>query len=336
MKLFAVTATLATAVPWYQKYQPYRYQRVDRPDFPGPGHINEQGGYWADQPSVQSNSYQQPGQPSMPQPPHSTQAPQRDHQIHIPDPPKCCTELKFNAPNGDTVILRQSGFHDDKALYEGVHNGMKQVLWWEFHDAGNSNMIPQAIPGEWHIGTAIGDRALSSFTTTGLRYCPDAQENGSSQANDWDFRCNGNPIPPPPRVLTCEKSNESVHNRRGIWLTQGDQKTCHMQNLMNILVQDQFTQLKAFHPESLKGDVNKFYSDALNAWGSLMGNWPNQCGSTVLTNWNQWSQQWEKLPGYTDQCDVVCEKIDNLNSPADFAAVLEQFVTVAMQSFTDG
>ena len=39
----------------YQKYQPYRYQRVDRPDFPGPGHISEQGGYWTDQPSVTSN-----------------------------------------------------------------------------------------------------------------------------------------------------------------------------------------------------------------------------------------------------------------------------------------
>ena len=75
MKLFAIAATTAgvNAGTVFDKYQPYRYQRVGPSDFPGPGHINEQGGYWADQPTVQSNSYVQPGQPGLPQPGHGPQ-----------------------------------------------------------------------------------------------------------------------------------------------------------------------------------------------------------------------------------------------------------------------
>ena len=101
-------------------------------------------------------------------------------------------------------------------------------------------------------------------------------------------------------------------------------------------MEPQFSQLKWFYPDSISGDVDKFYTDGLNAYRSLIDNWPDKCGSKIITHRNKWTNVLENKWGWTDKCDAVCAKIDNLSSPADFGEVLASFVTVALDSFTNG
>ena len=81
MKLFAIAATTATG-----------YRVIT----PAPGFINEQGGYWADQPSypqAPQNSYQRP-------------------QVYQPrfQKPQCCGSYEYTLSSGEKVwMVRQNG-----------------------------------------------------------------------------------------------------------------------------------------------------------------------------------------------------------------------------------
>ena len=79
MKLFALAATSAVdARSWSLVVTP------------SPGFVNEQGGYWADQPT-------------------HPQAPQWHQQVHQPyvQKPQCCEGYTWISPSGDYIWMRK-------------------------------------------------------------------------------------------------------------------------------------------------------------------------------------------------------------------------------------
>ena len=155
MKLFALAATTVVTG-----------RRVQQP---APGFINEQGGYWADQTSDQSQHYQQAPQPNY----------QQQHQQQQQQKPQCADGYFFTAPGApEAVFMEKVGENDEKPMYAGWFEGGEKVLYWAWDRKSNpTNAIVQAVPGNWYFGSSVGDvNAIASSTTHGLRYCPTDQE----------------------------------------------------------------------------------------------------------------------------------------------------------------
>ena len=108
MKLFALAAATAVdANPW-----PIRVMT------PAPGIVNEQGGYWADQPT-------------------HPQAPQINKQVHQPyvQKPQCCEGYTWISPSGDSLWMRKSGEHHSKPYYTATDkSGAPLVLLLKFYN----------------------------------------------------------------------------------------------------------------------------------------------------------------------------------------------------------
>ena len=152
MKLFAVAVTTAVTA-----------RRVDSP---APGFVNEQGGYWADQTSDQSQHYPQPPQPSF--------------QGQQGQKPQCAEGYNFKPPGKlEAVFMEKVGENDEKPFYSGWFDGEEKFLYWAWDRQSNpTNAVVQAVPGNWFFGSTVGDvvNAISSSTTYGLRHCPTDQQ----------------------------------------------------------------------------------------------------------------------------------------------------------------
>ena len=154
MKLFASSVIASTAAMGQYNY---RFAgRVTNPD----GFVNEQGGFWADQPSDQS------------QQPQQRQWPQGDQS------PQCCNGYFWTGPTGERVWMSHSGIFEHKPYYTGkLANGNEKVLYWAF-DTVQRSWDP--VPGHWYFGDQIGSKmGTKSAPSTTLRYCP------TDQINNW-------------------------------------------------------------------------------------------------------------------------------------------------------
>ena len=185
MKLFALAAATAVdASPW-----PIRVMT------PAPGIVNEQGGYWADQ-------------PTHPQAPQWNQ--QQSHQVHIPyvQKPQCCEGYTWISPTGDYVWMRKSGEHHDKPYYTATDkSGAPLVLFWKFY---NSPAPLFAKTGHWYLGSTLGDDKVGVITTSqqsrALRYCPQDYQSKPYTGN-MNFECGQGPpqsTQPPPVRQCCD------------------------------------------------------------------------------------------------------------------------------------
>ena len=178
MKLFALAAT--TAVTARDRWAVPR--RVNKP---APGYVNEQGGYWADQPTQQSNQYRQPPQPSF-------------------QKPQCCQGYYK-----DGVFMEQFGENDMKPIYKGEFNGNDMYLFWHFEEVQDNRPF-MAVPGAWYFGTDFNDPSMATAAGTidshALRYCPQDQIN--IWPNGERFECGQAPQatqpPHPPQHDCCE------------------------------------------------------------------------------------------------------------------------------------
>ena len=160
MKLFAFVASTAVTS-----------RRVQEP---APGFVNEQGGYWADQPT-------------------HPQAPQESFQVHKPNvqKPQCCEGYTWISSTNDPVWLSKSGEHHDKPVYKGRdESGVERVLFWAFDNTAGSPPV-YALSGHWYLSSSIDDRATAiteSQESYGLRYCPQDYQS-IPYTNDMDFKC---------------------------------------------------------------------------------------------------------------------------------------------------
>ena len=182
MKLFALAATTVTA----------RSSRTPgRVTDPAPGFINEQGGYWADQPT----------HPQAPQPDYQAR------QIHYQQPqkPQCCQGYYWTSPTNEQVWLEKSGEWDSKPFYKGWDNkGVERVLFWGLDDVSFSPVV-EAIPGHWYFSTSVGDMdnaITESRESYGLRYCPQDYQS-QPFTNDMNFSCGQAPQRQHPNPTQC-------------------------------------------------------------------------------------------------------------------------------------
>ena len=167
MKLFALAATTAVnARSWSRVQQP------------APGFVNEQGGYWADQPT-------------------HPQAPQPNYQVHQPyvQKPQCCEGYTWLSATNEPVWLRKSGEHHDKPYYKGTdESGVERVLFWAFDNTMGSPPV-YALSGRWYLSSSIEDidgAETVSQESYGLRRCPTHHES-KPFTNNMDFRCDQQP-----------------------------------------------------------------------------------------------------------------------------------------------
>ena len=166
MKLFALAATTAVdARSW---------QRVVTP---APGFVNEQGGYWADQPT-------------------HPQAPQWNQQRHQPyvQKPQCCEGYTWISPSGDYIWMRKSGELHSKPFYTATNStGAPLVLFWGVENVGNAP--PYAIPGNWYLSSSLNVKTTAitvSKQSHGLRYCPQDYQSKPYTGN-MNFECGQGP-----------------------------------------------------------------------------------------------------------------------------------------------
>lgn len=167
MKLFALAAaTAVNASPW-----PIRVMT------PAPGIINEQGGYWADQPT-------------------HPQAPQINKQVHRPyvQKPQCCEGYTWTSPSGDKLWMRKSGEHQSRPYYTATDNGVDYFLYY-------ATISPFAPPygqdGYWYLSEkpptyAPTDIVTKSKEILGMRYCPQDYQSKPFEA-DHHFECGQGP-----------------------------------------------------------------------------------------------------------------------------------------------
>ena len=195
MKLFALAATTAvTARSW------------SRVDTPAPGFVNEQGGYWADQPT-------------------HPQAPQVNYQVHQPyvQKPQCCEGYTWLSPTNEPLWMRKSGEHHDKPYYTATDSsGVTQVLFWKFID-GMGNAPVYAIPGRWYLSSSLGvttGAETMSRETLGLQRCPENYQSRPYTAN-MDFRCDQQPPQrhqPRPGRQCCEWYEWTTTANNIVWM----------------------------------------------------------------------------------------------------------------------
>ena len=168
MKLFAIAAATVSA----------RSSRTPgRVTDPAPGYVNEQGGYWADQPT----------HPQAPQPNYQM------HQINYqpPQPPQCCAGYYWTSSTNEQVWLEKSGEYQQKPYYKGSDSqGVERVLFWKFDPVPYSPVV-EALDGHWYFSTDLGDTdsaITESRETSGIRHCPEAYQSQPFTGNN-DFRC---------------------------------------------------------------------------------------------------------------------------------------------------
>jgi len=199
MKLFAIAATAASGMGVQQHQQQHQQQQhvrsssmyphrfEGRVTVPAPGWVNEQGGYWADQNSIQSHHYQQPQQ---------QQWPQQDQK------PQCCQGYYWTSPTGESVWMGNVGEYDMKPIYKGEDSsGNVKFLYWEFE---KNSFTPTwtPTPGHWYLGDHMfASGAIKSAPSYTARYCP------HDQINRWDqsvqLRCGQQPQQHQPQQRQC-------------------------------------------------------------------------------------------------------------------------------------
>ena len=170
MKLFALAAATAVdANPW-----PIRVMT------PAPGIVNEQGGYWADQPT-------------------HPQAPQENYQVHQPyvQKPQCCEGYTWLSPTtNDQLWMRKWGEHDSKPYYKATDNsGVEKFLYWAWNPGQSGSVPPYALQGHWYVSSSLGAVSgvdTESQMTHGLRRCPQDYQSTPFTAN-MQIRCDQQP-----------------------------------------------------------------------------------------------------------------------------------------------
>ena len=324
MKLFALASTTAvTARSW---------SRVEEP---APGFVNEQGGYWADQPT-------------------HPQAPQPNYQVHQPyvQKPQCCEGYTWISPTSEPVWLKKSGEHHDKPVYKGKdQSGVERVLFWAFSSAGNAPAY--ALTGHWYLSSSVDERSSAitkSQESLGLRYCPQDYQS-LPYTNDMDFTCGQgpqqqqpNPNPHPHREAeTCADIQAQPHQK--MFITTGspappftDKTFCHIHKMMNQLVIRQVNDLVQMFDHTQKPHVmSTAFPKAVEAWRKMTEkDWANG----GVDNCGFWNDFRFGETGFimTDSlsCDNFCDDIKKIEKPEDFKNVLEDFLTLVDTKFDKG
>jgi len=223
MKLFAIAATAASGmgVQQHQQHQQHQHhQGWRRVSEPAPGFVNEQGGYWADQPT----------HPQAPQVNYQ----QRQISYQPPQPPQCCSGYLFTLPGTtENVWLPKSGVQQQKPYYEGTDSaGKNYVLFWKF-DPSPITPVVEALEGHWYLSDSLTntDGAITeSRETNGIRHCPEAYQSLPYTQN-VNLRCGQGPDrrqppPPPPPQQCCQSIKWTPHNWGGgtVWLRDNGTK----------------------------------------------------------------------------------------------------------------
>ena len=308
MKLISLVATAVAA------------RRVGPPEYPAPGHINEQGGYWADQSSDQSVQRPQQPQPPQTQPPHSTQAPQTNGW----QPPQCCQTIKSTTVSGKEVWLKQTGQYKGMPLYES-EGGSK--IWWSWK--GRPDLDPRVVSlGFWTISETVGDGTNGMWSDDGNTRClTDVHIQGVQ------FECGQQPQPPQ-EVHSCEDSKlrNPEHNNifwkeyTGLEYTE----TCKVSQLNSELIWPAvISELKSLRNHNLENTLRQHFTIAVNIWSELAEN--GKCGF----KFPQPERHGAIGKGFIDNCDTMCKGIENKQS-INLNQVLSGFVSYFTKYFGDG
>jgi hypothetical protein len=318
MKLFALAVAAVSA---------RQFQRVGPPEYPAPGFINEQGGYWADQSSDQSVQRPQAPQPPQTQPPHSTQAPQIDHRTQQS---RCCSDMRWTLKNGDTTWLKQSGMSRGMPVYDLTWNGKPAQMWWNYKGADNAD--PSTITsGMWWITPGVfdfgdGDDGFALTSNRGATRCP--ADPVMLWPNDWPegvtFTCE---TPPQPleEIVTCEERNVSPN---GIFPDHlaGGSLACKFDELLNDLMRKQFKHVVYNQPEAVRRELDTAYSHIVDEWREMARK--EECG---------FDSRHPTKPGIVPNCLTMCQEIDNpINEPKDFKSNLSVLATFISDNFSEG
>ena len=292
MKLIALAATAAITVT------------ARRVNTPAPGFINEQGGYWADQSSVQTPQRPQQPQPPQIQPPHSTQAPQPDNR-------QCCRDVKWTQIGGDIVWLKHNGqMYDAMPVYEMNWNDEKTFMWW-FPKSVPDNRPQKAVPGYWVISTEVGGSDGISGDE-GYRACPNASVFPGANT----FEC----ASPPQPVRSCK---DPIYNYNDNIFMQPNvgSITCRVPDLMTQVASLQLAHFLTNYDEDTQRYLNDGYYGMVNGWRDMADR--GQCGFRST----------EDKPGYINNCLTMCLEIKDSNEPSDFKSVLTTFDTFFRDNF---
>ena len=294
-----------------------QFQRVGPPEYPAPGFINEQGGYWADQSSDQSVQRPQAPQPPQTQPPHSTQAPQIDHRRQQS---RCCSDMRWTLKNGDTTWLKQSGMSRGMPVYDLTWNGKSAQMWWNYKGADNAD--PSTITsGMWWITPGVfdfgdGDDGFALTSNRGATRCP--ADPVMLWPNDWPegvtFTCESPPRPLKP-LETCDERNE---NPNGIFLEPGSdlgfnpQLHCQFDQLLNDLMRPRFYHAVYNQPEATRRELDQAFSHMVDEWRSMAHR--GECGFESAD---------DNRTGIVRNCGTMCLIMDYtingpISKPGDF------------------
>jgi len=144
---------------------------------PAPGIVNEQGGYWADQPT-------------------HPQAPQWNKQVHRPyvQKPQCCEGYTWISPSGDNLWMRKSGEHQSRPYYTATDNGVDYFLYYA---TISQYAPPYGQDGYWYLSekppTSSPTHVLTqSNEILGMRYCPQDYQSKPYTSN-MTFECGQGP-----------------------------------------------------------------------------------------------------------------------------------------------
>ena len=206
MKLFALAAATAVdASPW-----PIRVMT------PAPGIVNEQGGYWADQPT-------------------HPQAPQINKQVHQPyvQKPQCCEGYTWISPSGDKLWMRKSGEHQSRPYYTATDNS--GVDYFLFYATISPFAPPYGQNGHWYLSEQPPTYAPTHVVTQsneilGMRYCPQDYQSKPYTAN-MNFECGQGPPqgqPPQPQPC-CDTYKWTTKLGNTVWMKKKVMKTRNMQ-----------------------------------------------------------------------------------------------------------
>ena len=316
MKLLALVATTAVdARSW------------SRVNTPAPGFVNEQGGYWADQPT-------------------HPQAPQWNQQVHQPyvQKPQCCEGYTWISPTNEQLWMRKSGEHGSKPYYTATDkSGNTRVLFWGV-ESGMGNAPPYAIPGRWYLSSKLGDKTdavTESRESFGLRYCPQDYQSTPYTAN-MDFKCGQGPQQqqrphPQPEVVTC--ADVQARGNQKMFITTGspappftDKTFCHVQKIMDGLVIKQLNDLvKMFDHTSEPWLMQTAFPKAVQAWSAMTRK--DDKGEDNCGFWNDFRFG---ETGFVMTCDNFCDDIKKIRAPVDFKNILEEFLALVDLKFDKG
>lgn len=332
MKIFALVSTAVSASSY------------KRTEFPAPGIVNTQGGYWAD------------GQYNPP----DGQAPQVSFQTQ-----QCCKDLRwypYKTDPGLEIWLHYGGEHRQMPYFEGEKDGEKVYAWMNymgpddywFGNVKTAHWIISKKLGEYGDSTTdnelISDFSGLGFEKTGFISRPKCIE----QATQWQntFVCGnpqwgtgnlgekpeqyGVPTTDPGNTRTCESANGLNQEGNKIFhgaYGEGKINTCHFSQLMEQLGKPQMKRAVYFIEPKKANVAEKLISDIIEEWKDLAGEgWKKlDCGWNALQGFtkrltkrhyrdpvrcmtpNQ-PEKCKKGGGFIDRCESMCPMMKDISS----------------------